>query len=85
MSNFAPSQDECPIRQVVSCFGGMKKMALVLGHRSHTTVYGWIRARRIPSWREAEILEAARRDDIAIPPGLFDRIFPKNRNSEQAA
>ncbi|WP_408734774.1 carph-isopro domain-containing protein [Komagataeibacter europaeus] len=56
---------------VVSAFGGLTKATKALGHRTHSTIYSWVRKGRIPHWRHAEIVRAADREGVEIPNDLF--------------
>ncbi len=53
--------------RVIESFGGLTKTANALGHRSVTTVDGWKRSGRIPSWRKREIEDAAQREGVTLP------------------
>ncbi|GFE98074.1 carph-isopro domain-containing protein [Gluconobacter sp. Gdi] len=85
MSKNTSSQGESLVRQLVDLFGGMKKMAVALGHRSHTTIYGWIRSDRIPPWRESEIREAAIALGVDVDEALLGKVFAGGRKSRQVA
>lgn len=58
---------EAKVISLISAFGGTRPMATKLGHKNVTTVDSWIRAKRIPSWRIAEITLLARRERVRLP------------------
>lgn len=64
-----------PVREIVSLFGGLKKMASAMGHKNHSTIYSWVRSGKIPNWRNSEIQEAARKNSIHIPDNLRKSAF----------
>lgn len=55
------------VETIISKFGGLRAMAKALGHKHPTTVQGWKVSGRIPSWRMAEIREAANIAGIELP------------------
>lgn len=55
------------VEKVIHCFGGIRAMAKVLGHVNPSTVQTWKTVNRIPPWREYEIREAAKRENIVLP------------------
>ncbi|WP_405055331.1 carph-isopro domain-containing protein [Acetobacter senegalensis] len=74
-----------PVREIVSLFGGLTKMASALGHRSHSTIYGWVRAGKIPDWRDGELREAQRRLGIEIPTEIYMAAFLRPIEGSEAA
>lgn len=54
-------------RAIAAAFGGIVQFADACRHRSHGTVYGWIKSGRIPDWRRHEIIDAARRNKVTLP------------------
>ena len=42
-------------------------MAKALDHKHPTTVQGWKKSGRIPSWRVHEVLKAAEANNIKLP------------------
>ena len=58
-----------PIRVniILSAFGGIRPMATILGHKNVTTIRSWREAKRIPIWREDQIIAAAQREGIRLP------------------
>ncbi|WP_434603749.1 carph-isopro domain-containing protein [Acetobacter oryzoeni] len=67
--------EDNPVREIVSLFGGLTKMASMMGHKNHSTIYGWVRAGKIPSWRDAELKEAAEKNGIHIPDDTHKSAF----------
>lgn len=52
---------------VIQAFGGLTKTSEACGHRHVTTVDGWRRSGRIPSWRRPELIAAADRLGVTLP------------------
>lgn len=73
-----------PVREIMSLFGGLKKMAAALGHKNHSTIYGWVRSGKIPSWRDAELRAATMRCDVKIPRKTYLAAFGFADKSEPA-
>lgn len=69
---------------VVNAFGGLTKATKALGHRTHSTIYSWVRKGRIPHWRHAEIVEAADREGVQIPHDLFRGVTVVRPEGESA-
>ncbi|WP_373320204.1 carph-isopro domain-containing protein [Gluconacetobacter sacchari] len=59
--------------RIARAFGGIAPMAAALGHRGHTTVYGWCKSGRIPPWRWHEIHSTATRLSIELPADCAPR------------
>lgn len=74
-----------PVREIVALFGGLKKMALALGHKNHSTIYGWVRSGKIPEWRAAEIQAAQLSGEIHIPEETYKAAFYPNRVQQENA
>ncbi len=54
------------VREIIEKFGGVRPMAVALGHNNPTTVQAWAKNRHIPHWRRHEILVAARKKRLGI-------------------
>ena len=52
---------------IINRFGGLSAMAKALDHKHPTTVQGWKKSGRIPSWRVHEVEEAAKAKNIELP------------------
>lgn len=72
------------VREIISLFGGLKKMAAALGHKNHSTIYGWVRSGKIPSWRDAELRTAAMECHVKIPHETYLSAFGCSDGSEPA-
>ncbi|OAG78493.1 hypothetical protein Amal_00506 [Acetobacter malorum] len=72
------------VRKIVAKFGGLKKAAAALGHKNHSTIYGWVRSGRIPLWRQAELQNALVRLQIEIPHETYCAAFGHKGKSESA-
>ncbi|WP_395494525.1 carph-isopro domain-containing protein [Acetobacter sp. KSO5] len=77
--------EDNPVKEIVSLFGGLKRMAAIMGHKNHSTIYGWVRAQRIPAWRDAELKKAAGDNGIQIPASTYSSAFSKARNNTAVA
>ena len=77
--------DNNPVREIVSRFGGLTKMAAALGHKGHSTIYGWVRAGKIPEWRDAELRKAQSHQGVEIPTEIYAAAFLRSKNTGEAA
>ena len=66
---------DTPAHALIAAFGGLTKTAKALGHKNVTTVQGWRDNHSIPSWRKAEIREAAERLRAELTPEAFETIL----------
>ena len=57
-------------------FGGIRPMAAKLGDVPPSTVMSWHAKRKIPAWRHASILDAARRCEIDLASNELVNIAP---------
>ena len=73
------------VRKIVALFGGLKKTASALGHKNHSTIYGWVRSGRIPAWREAELQNAIGHLQIEISQEDYSAAFGRAARSENEA
>ena len=55
-----------PAERIIECFGGISALARALGHRHPTTVQGWRQRGVIPARRQADVLAAARAQNLAL-------------------
>ncbi len=58
---------EARVQSLISAFGGTRTMSTALGLKNVSTVDSWIRAKKIPSWRIAEITMLAKRERVKLP------------------
>ncbi|MCB1888305.1 MAG: hypothetical protein KDH20_11920, partial [Rhodocyclaceae bacterium] len=58
------------VDHIIRKFGSQARVAELLGIWQ-TAVSGWVRRGAIPARRQAELLEIARREGIALSPGEF--------------
>lgn len=58
--------------EVIAAFGGLTKTARALKHEYVSTVQGWRESGNIPSWRNLEIIAAAKRKKVALPTRFLD-------------
>lgn len=61
-------------RKIIALFGGIRPMAKVLGHRSHTTVQWWWDNESLPLKRRPEIIAAARAKRFRLKKSDFPAI-----------
>ncbi|GFE94907.1 carph-isopro domain-containing protein [Acetobacter persici] len=73
------------VREIVAMFGGLKRTASALGHKNHSTIYGWVRSGRIPQWREPELQGAISRHQLEIPKETYCAAFGHDRRNESEA
>jgi hypothetical protein len=52
---------------IIDRFGGLSAMAKALHHKHPTTVQGWKKSGKIPSWRVHEVVKAAKANNIVLP------------------
>jgi hypothetical protein len=53
-------------KAVIRKFGGIRKLARILGHEHPTTVQGWAKRDLIPAHRQREVLDAAKAQKLTI-------------------
>lgn len=56
------------VKMIIDRFGGLSAMAKALEHKHPTTVQGWKKSGKIPSWRIHEVMKAAEANNIKLPP-----------------
>lgn len=59
------------VHALIDAFGGPSAMARALEHRHVTTIIAWRNAGRVPRWRRPEIIAAAQRLGIELPPAFL--------------
>lgn len=68
--------------QIIQRFGGLSALAKALGGIPVSTVQGWKERGIIPAGRQADVLNAARSNGVALEPADF---FPPVPASNTAA
>lgn len=54
------------VETIIEKFGGLSAFSRALGHTNPTTVQGWKKTNRIPSWRIHEVQLAAKKNGINL-------------------
>lgn len=65
-----------PISDLVDRFGGIRPMQTAIGEKYPNIVQNWLKARRIPAYREDQIRRGIKRTGAPVPDSLLQRIFP---------
>lgn len=76
---------ESLVGAVIDAFGGPSRMARALDHRHVTTIIAWRNAGRIPRWRRPEIIAAAQRLGVELPPAFLAEPAPDAPGAETPA
>ena len=58
------------VRNAIDKLGGVRPLALKLGHNHETTVRLWYKNDRLPKWRVREVLDAAEEQGVDISADL---------------
>lgn len=61
--------------KIIERFGGVSKLAAILGHDYPTRVQGWKKRGVIPAKAQADVLRAARNNAVDLEPADF---FPED-------
>ena len=67
---------DTPAKTIIAKFGGLTALARALGHRHPTTVQGWLKSGFVPARQQVLVIEAAKREGIAIEAADF---FPAQK------
>ncbi len=67
-------EDAAPtvVDALIAAFGGLTPTARALGHKHVTTVDGWRRSGRVPSWRWPEVLAGAKAKGVGLPEAVLE-------------